>query len=220
MRVWPPSAAETVPRTSPHRPNKGKCHGQPVYKIQHFIIQHCEQHRKRTIQNLQYFLAAAPRWFSNFDACGLSQIIQSSGSMTKTCSFKCASYTWIPSVSSSVNYLAIGWLMPNASTRSEQQMKCMFSCFALRLRGRPASIKDQLSNLCHFLHLFPLVSSEKRISGIITTLRPATFAKKHSTFFMPWAILQWIGTPPTHLYYAADLSPLFVSSVGSARPTQ
>jgi len=54
----------------------------------------------------------------------------------------------------------------------EQQMKWMFSSWLFSARGSPASIIAQTSNLFHFLERLPLVSSEYKTKGTITTGRP------------------------------------------------
>ena len=63
--------------------------------------------------------------------------------------------------------------MFKTSILSEQDIKWIFCGLALSCLGRPASRRYQHSNLCHFLLLFPLVLSENKMSGDITTFIPA-----------------------------------------------
>ena len=151
---------------------------------------------------LQNFLVVLPWWLSSSAARGLSHRVHKTGATTRTSCFKCASYATIPCVSNLKRSFTIGSAISIAEASFEQQMKWMFSSWLLCALGSPASIIAHTSNLFHFLERLPLVSSEYKTNGTITTGRLWALA-------LNW----WHDTKRFHSYRYRCIIPVWFSII-------
>ena len=174
-------------------------------------------HTRHILQNL---LAVLPWWLQSSEHIGLSPSIINTGATTKTFWPKCASYSSTPpsslrrfctsgSAIAKVPTLLRKWILSSwfliswGNPNTTQKINCItLSTCSIAIVSVPAIEIFHSMNLFHFFDRFPLVSSQKRIRGIVVTGRPPALD-----------FVSWTDLKASHSYQYNTIPSLLLMNV-------